>query len=53
MKRGPKEDPFVATKQDIQQIKELIDTNSTQTISILLHIPREEINKIVTKLKLI
>jgi len=52
MTRGPPK-PRSASKSDIAQIKNLIDTNSMSDIAKLLHLPHEEVKRIATKLKLI
>ena len=53
MKPLPRTAPFVVSKKDIQQIKNLIDTNNMQTIANQIHIPYKEVLRIVYKLKLI
>ena len=53
MKRGPRTEPLVASKEDIAQIKKLIDTNSFAQVSKKLQIPYKEVEKIVTELKFI
>ena len=52
MTRGPPK-PRLASKEDIAQIKKLIDTTNIQTISRQLHLPYKEVMRIVTELKLI
>ncbi len=53
MKPEPRTKPFVVSKEDIAQIKKLIDTNNIQTISRQLHLPYKEVMRIATELKLI